>query len=121
MVRQRGMKRSCVFLPAGATFEDLVWRPAVDVYRTPGGWLAKFDLAGVQLEDVHVDVTGRCLAVHGVRRDWLIESGCQYHSLEIAYSRFERTIEFPVEIAHATMRTEYHLGMLLVWIETEGK
>ena len=46
-------------------------------------------------------------------------AGCQYHSLEIAYSRFERTVELPVVVGRAGITTDYQAGMLLVHIRTE--
>jgi HSP20 family protein len=91
----------------------------VDVYRTRSGWLAKFDLAGIRLEDLQVRVQGRCLSVEGVRRDSFFEEGCHYHSLEISYSQFERQLEFPVDLSQAQISTDYQAGMLLVRIETE--
>jgi HSP20 family molecular chaperone IbpA len=111
--------RGCVFFHAARTYQEVAWRPAVDVYRTRSGWTAKFDLAGVRLEDIDVQVAGRCLHVSGVRKDWLIQEGCHYHSLEIAYSRFERQLEFPVDLSHAAVSTDYQAGMLLVRITLE--
>jgi HSP20 family molecular chaperone IbpA len=105
---------ACLFWPAAGAFLEVTWRPAADIYRTPGGWLAKFDLAGVRPEEVRVEVHGRCLSVQGVRRDWVIEEGCHYHSLEIVYSPFERRLEFPVSLEQASIRTEHQFGMFLV-------
>src|SRR6184192_336513 len=79
---------------------------------TRTGWIAKFDLAGVRLEDIHLDVQDHRLTLRGLRRDWLIQEGCYYHSLEIAYSRFERGIEFPADLTQATITTDYQAGML---------
>ena len=107
---------ACLFLPGAGSFREVAWRPAADVYRTRAGWLAKFDLPGVLLEDIQVHVQGRCLSVRGVRRDWLIEEGCHYHSLEISYSSFERCLEFPMNLEQASLETEYQAGMLLVRI-----
>jgi HSP20 family protein len=112
--------KGIVFLPAAGAYQDLVWRPAVDIYRTRTGWLAKFDLAGVRLEDIHLDVEGRRLTLRGLRRDWLVQEGCHYHSLEIAYSRFERGIDFPADLGQARISTDYQAGMLLVRINMEG-
>jgi HSP20 family protein len=114
----RGIRpqRKCLFLPAAESFNDLVWRPAADIYRTHNGWLAKFDLAGINPQEIHVNVCGRRLSVQGARRDLLIEEGCCYHALEIAYSPFERHLEFPVDLERATIDTEYQAGMLLVRI-----
>jgi HSP20 family protein len=110
---------SCFFLPAAERFREVVWSPAADIYRTRAGWLAKFDLPGVRPEDIEVQVLGPRLSVTGVRRDWLLEEGCHYHSLEISYSPFERVLEFPESLDPALIHTEYQAGMLLVRIELE--
>ena len=97
-----------------------VWRPLVDVYRTKDGWLLKFDLAGVRLEDVTVSVGGNRVSVCGSRRDTVIEEGASYYSMEISYSRFERTIEMPVTLEQARITLEAHNGILLVRMVMEG-
>jgi HSP20 family protein len=120
-MRRRRSEPSCFFWPAATAFAGAGWQPAVDVYRTRTGWLAKFDLAGVQPEDIHLQVEGPILRVHGVRRDWTLEQGCHHHRLEIAYSQFERHLEFPVSLEQASLSTEYQAGMLLVHIRVEGE
>jgi HSP20 family protein len=121
MWRRYRSKPACLFLPAAAAFANVGWRPAVDVYRTRTGWLAKFDLAGVRLEDIQLQVEGRTLCVEGVRRDYALEEDCYYHCLEIAYSHFERCVDFPTSLEQAVITTEYQAGMLLVRIQTEGE
>ena len=96
-----------------------VWRPPVDVYRGQRGWLLKFELAGVRLEDVQLRRQGRLLTVTGLRRDWTIQEEQQSYSMEISYNRFERTIELPCELEPAQIATEYRDGMLLVRINLE--
>jgi len=98
------------FVPGG-------WRPAVDVYRFQRGWLLKFDLAGVSPDDVQVRVEGRHVTISGVRRDWRVHDWQEAHQLEIAYSRFERSIEFPEVIDQAKILTEYRDGIFLVHLE----
>ncbi len=90
------------------------WQPPVDVYRSPRGWLLKFDLAGVRPEDVRVRIAGRRVTVSGVRRDWVLEEGYSYHSMEISYNRFERTIELPGDLTNAEFALEARDGLLLV-------
>lgn len=97
-----------------------VWRPAVDVYRTPAGWLIKAELAGVRLNDLCVSARGRLLTISGVRRDWTAERGCTYYALEISYARFERTIELPVEIDPQSLRLDYRDGILFIRITNLG-
>jgi HSP20 family protein len=109
-----------LFLPLAERFQETRWRPAADVYRTPYGWLLKFDLAGVAVEDVTVSIRGRCISVRGCRRDRFADEGRFHYQLEIAYSHFERSIELPSDLESARISTEYRDGMLLVRIQTEA-
>ncbi len=101
------------------TSERLAWRPPVDVYRLSNGWLLKFDLAGVRMEDVSVQVRGCRITVQGVRRDWVAEEDATHYSMEIAYNRFERSIELPCQFADPRMTLEARDGLLLIRV-TEG-
>lgn len=95
---------------------DACWHPAVDVYQGREGWLVKFDLAGVRPGDIRVVTHGRLLTVSGIRRDWSILEGQQAYSMEIAYNRFERSIELPCDLDHYQVKYDYRDGMLLVSI-----
>ena len=110
-----------LFLPLAGKFQEACWRPATDVYRTPQGWLLKFDLAGVKPQNISVGIQGRRLTVRGCRRDTFAEEGHWHYQLEIAYSHFERSVELPSNLESAQIKTEYQDGMLLVRIETEAK
>ena len=96
------------------------WQPAVDIYKTRCGWLLKFDLAGVRLDDVQVHVSRRAVTVAGVRRDRLEEAGCRHYSMEITYSRFSRTVELPEEVQGSDMSMEYRDGILQVRIDAHA-
>jgi HSP20 family protein len=93
---------------------EAMWRPAADIYRTQTGWLVKFSLAGVKVEDIKINISGSNITIDGVRRDWQLEEGCSYYSMEISYSRFERTLEFPCTLDGARMDLESREGLLLV-------
>jgi HSP20 family protein len=93
------------------------WRPPADVYRTRDGWLVKFDLAGVNPDEIQLTLRGRRLTLSGVRRDALVQEGLASYSLEISYNRFERTLELPFDAEATQTRTEYRDGMLLVWLQ----
>jgi HSP20 family protein len=90
------------------------WQPPVDVYRGRGGWLLKFDVAGVRREDVEVRIAGPRITVSGVRRDWVLEQGYVHYSMEISYNRFERTIALPGDLTNAEFSLETRDGLLLV-------
>jgi HSP20 family protein len=112
-------RTSCLFHRVVDSFREVVSRPAVDVYRTRTGWLAKFELPGVRSDDIHIRVDGRRLILHAVRRDCVIEEGVHHYSLEITYSPFERELEFPADLRHAHISMDYQAGMLLIRIRTD--
>lgn len=93
------------------------WQPAADVYRTGDGWLIKFDLAGVQPDDLKLEVSGRRVTISGCRRDRLIEEGATHYQMEISYSSFEKSVELPGEVEKARLSTEMREGMLLVRLQ----
>jgi HSP20 family protein len=105
-----------LFLPAAESCLERPWCPATDIYRTRQGWVVKFELAGVRPEDIDLEALGRRLTVRGVRRDCGTPQECCYYRMEIAYSRFERTVELPCDLDRADITTEYRDGMLLVRI-----
>ncbi len=97
---------------------EVCWRPAVDIYRTRTGWLVKFELAGVRLEDVRVEAGGSRIRISGQRHDRSPVEGCIPYSMEISYNRFERVIEFPCEVASARLELQWRDGLLLVSVMT---
>ncbi len=104
--------------PESASAPTQAWRPPVDVYRKGNDWLLKFDLAGVRPSDVRVRVGGSKVTVNGVRRDWVVEAGYSYHSMEISYNRFERTVELPGDLSDAEFSLETRDGLLFVKVES---
>ena len=108
------------FLPQ-TTHPDEVWQPRADVYRTSDGWLVKFELAGVRPDEIRLVAQGTTLLVQGSRRDEHCYQGMGCHCLEIAYSRFQRTLELPGLSETAEIVTSYVNGMLLVRIKTGGR
>lgn len=117
-----------LFLPGVEACQDAPWRPNMDVYRTPGGWLVKFELAGVRADDIDLQAIGNRMTVRGVRRDSVLEAGTKtpepsavHYRMEISYSRFERTVELPCDLKQATIETEYRDGLLLVRVAEEPR
>lgn len=105
----------------GAVDSQLVWQPAVDLYRCTAGWLLKFELAGVRQEDVHVAADSRGITVSGIRRDVRQFESQETHLMEIAYSRFERFVALPEPIEDVQLHAELRDGMLFVRVLTAEK
>lgn len=114
-----------LFLPGADACQDAPWRPNTDVYRTSTGWLVKFELAGVRVEDIDLQVLGGTMTLCGVRRDSVLETRSAaghpfappiHHRMEIAYSRFARAVELPCDLKRADIQTDYRDGLLLVHV-----
>jgi HSP20 family protein len=89
------------------------------VYRTDEGWIVKVDLAGIRPGDIEITLDGRVLRISGLRRDGICGEGISHYQLEITYSRFEKLIQFPRSIEHATVERDYRDGLLILRLREE--
>ena len=91
-----------------------LWNPAADVYRSADGWIVKVDLAGVCPDDLEIAVYDSSLRIRGCRRDTFVKDGLTYQQMEITYSQFEKSIQFPCSIEQASIAHDYRDGFLIV-------
>ena len=98
-----------------------LWCPAADVYRTDDGWIVKVDLAGIRPGDIEITLDDRLLRISGSRRDGTCGEGISHYQLEITYSRFEKTIQFPRSIDHSTIERDYRDGLLILRLREEDE
>jgi HSP20 family protein len=96
-----------------------LWNPAADVYRAADGWIVKVDLAGVCSDELEVELHDSTLSIRGCRRDTLYREGFVCQQMEITYSRFEKSIQFPAPIEGASIRQDYSDGFLIINVRTE--
>lgn len=96
-----------------------LWNPAADVYRVPDGWVVKVDLAGVCNDELEVALNNSVLTIRGCRRDTYYREGFVYQQMEITYSRFEKSIQFPAPVEGATVRRDYRDGFLIIDVRRE--
>jgi HSP20 family protein len=94
-----------------------LWFPAADVFSTPDGWLVKVELAGVSAEDIEIDIQGNVLYIAGARKDKSCAVGVSYHQMEITYSRFEKTLNFPASIEGAVVEHNFENGLLIIHLK----
>jgi HSP20 family protein len=96
-----------------------LWNPAADVYRANDGWIVKLDLAGICSDELQIEIRNKLLTISGCRRDTHYREGFTYHQMEITYSRFEKTIEFPSPIEGAAIQQDYRDGFLIINVLSE--
>lgn len=96
-----------------------LWNPAADVYRSSDGWVVKVDLAGVCQDELEIEIRDTLLSIRGCRRDTHYREGFVCQQMEITYSRFEKSIQFPAPIEGASIRQDYSDGFLIINVRRE--
>jgi HSP20 family protein len=89
--------------------------PNVDVYYCddPQRAIVKVDLAGVELSEVGIEVSGRHLAITGERHVQETE-GRVYQQIEIPSGQFRRVVELQVEVDADGAGATYEEGILRI-------
>ena len=89
--------------------------PRVDVYYygDPPKAVIKADLAGVDPNEVSLEVRGRALIISGERRPRDTE-GRVYQQIEIGHGPFAREIQLGADVVADEARATYEDGILLV-------
>jgi HSP20 family protein len=89
--------------------------PNVDVYYCgdPQRAIVKVDLAGIELSEVGIEVSGRHLAIAGERHLQETE-GRVYQQIEIPSGSFRRVVELQVEVDAERASATYEEGILRI-------
>ena len=96
-----------------------LWNPAADVYRVSEGWVVKVDIAGVCTDELEIELRDSILTIRGCRKDTHYREGFVYHQMEITYSRFEKSTQFPAPVEGASIRRDYRDGFLIIDVHRE--
>jgi HSP20 family protein len=89
--------------------------PNVDVYYSgdPQMAVVKVDVAGISLEDIAIEISGRQLAIAGERPVQETE-GRVFQQIEIPSGPFRRIVELQVDVDAERARATYEDGVLRV-------
>jgi HSP20 family protein len=88
------------------------WRPQTDIYETPEEILVVMDLAGVQREEIHLEVSRKSIKIHGRRDQKAIPGTTRYRLAEITYGYFERNLSLPAPVSAEAIEATYKDGLL---------
>jgi len=89
--------------------------PSVDVYYedAPPRAVVRADIAGVDIEDVALEIRGRQLLIAGERRP-MEATGRLYQQIEVEHGPFRRIVELGADVVAEEARASYDDGMLQV-------
>jgi len=84
------------------------FRPAVDIRETPEAFVLHVEVPGLDAKEIHVDVEGGVLRLHGERKLEHEEEKEGYHRIERSFGSFERAFSLPegVDADHIDAKLE---------------
>ncbi len=90
------------------------WHPQMDIYETPQEIIIKAEIAGVDKDQLEVEITSKAVKIYGTRSETPLERDATYRLAEIRYGRFERILYLPALINPEKVTTSYKNGFLVV-------
>jgi HSP20 family protein len=88
------------------------WRPHVDIYETEEEVVVLAEIAGLQREEIDLEVGPRTVKIFGVRGGGPRGEDARYRLAEIPCGRFERNLALPSLIDTGTAVARYRDGLL---------
>src|SRR3954469_16011353 len=88
--------------------------PQVDCYRTddPAVVTLVVDLAGVEPDQVSIEVTERTVVISGARKRPPHKGGVSYRQMEIEYGQFQRRVTLAEDVDPGSAEATYERGLL---------
>jgi HSP20 family protein len=90
------------------------WQPSLDMYETERDIFIRAELAGVNREDLHVEVSAKTVRIAGCRRICAVNEDVRYRIAEIPYGPFERNLALPAPIDTGSVTATYAEGLLAI-------
>jgi HSP20 family protein len=92
------------------------WLPAVDVFDTKEAVVLKAELAGIDLDDIQIEVEDNVLTVKGERRLEETVDEERYHRIERRFGSFQRSLALPQNVRAEEISAGYEDGILTVTV-----
>lgn len=94
------------------TLSQRTWTPQMDIYETAEEIIIRAELAGVDMNDLGVEINSKAVRIYGQRRELPRTGNATYRLAEIQYGPFERTLFLPTPIDTENVSSSYELGFL---------
>jgi HSP20 family molecular chaperone IbpA len=97
------------------------WRPDADLYETAATVEIAVELAGVDEDDVDIQLFDNVLVVAGHRHLPLSDAGARYHAAGIRQGAFQVALPLPAPIDPDHVEARYERGLLRVSLPKRAK
>ncbi len=99
------------------SFSKTTWKPQLDIYETMEKIFIVAELAGVDKDDLELEINPRALRIFGRRTAQPPAPNGRYRLAEIQYGPFERILYMRTPINTETVTARYKNGFLHVEME----
>lgn len=90
------------------------WSPNVDISEDENNFYLKADLPGMDREDVKVRFEDGLLTITGEKKSEVEKKDVDYHRVERAYGKFERSFRVPTQIVTEKIDAKFDKGVLTI-------
>jgi HSP20 family protein len=103
-----------IFRSVNPMFADneRAWHPQIDVFDTPQEVFITAEIAGVDKDDLDVEINQRAIRISGRRLPRPHVEQASFRLAEIQYGHFERTLTLPAPIDPEVVSATYANGLL---------
>ena len=100
--------------PVGPMFAspECAWTPQMDIYETPEEIIVRAEIAGVDKDNLEVEINSRAVKIKGQRMPMQKIDKATYRLAEIQYGKFDRVLYLPVPIDTEVVSSSYVNGFL---------
>ncbi len=90
------------------------WSPQMDIYETDEEVILRAEIAGVEKDDLEVEINSRAIRISGSRKELPSGPNSAYRLAEIQYGKFERVLYLPSPIDTEVVSSVYTDGFLQI-------
>ncbi len=95
------------------------WMPHIDVYESPVEFIILADLAGINKDELQIELNRKKIKIAGVRKTISSVKNARYCLAEIPHGRFIRNIMLPVAVDAESAIASYADGILTIKISKQ--
>lgn len=96
------------------SLSERAWKPQMDIYETPQEIIVLAEVAGIDKENLEVEISSRAIRIRGNREEIPRVESATYRLAEIQYGTFERILYLPAPIDTDKVSASYMNGFLQI-------